>query len=264
MRRFFTLTGKPSGLSIARAETASMRVRIGELPAWGAIPFGLRVMLLALILHLPMAAEPLDQGWQALNSGDWKEARHLFSQVEGLEGRLALARVELVLGRTQGALSLLGGQSIPELVMRMEVLYDAGQYTKATKSLRELEQRDHSTFPSPYDFHFYKTRGSLEKVASNFELAQKNLNEAARRAKSPDHKALVLAERIWVWLDEEELKKARSAYSELEELIPQTKSVWTVARVLDAGFGVSRLEGERASAHALKRAERELYRGWDN
>jgi CHAT domain-containing protein/tetratricopeptide (TPR) repeat protein len=251
-------------VSIASAETAGMRVRIGELWTWGAIPFGLRVMLIALILHLPMAAEPLDQGWQALNSGDWKEARHLFSQVEGLEGRLALARVELVLGRTEGALSLLGGQSIPELVMRMEVLYDAGQYTKATKCLRELEQLDHSNFPTPYDFHFYKTRGSLEKVASNFELAQKNLNEAARRAESPDHEALVLAERIWVWLDEEELEKASSAYSELEELIPQAKSVWTVARVLDAGFGVNRQKGDRTSAHAMKRAERELYRGWDN
>ena len=214
---------------------------------------------MGLLLCLPTAASPLEEGWQALNSGDWKEAGRLFEKVDGLEGRLALARVDLILGRTENALGRLKGQSSPELVTRVEVLYDAGLYTKATQELRELEQREHSAFSPPYDFRFYKTRGGLEKVASNFELAHKNLTEAARRATTPDQRALVLAKRTWLWLDQGEMKKASSSYDQLEALLPETRSVWTVAQVLDAGFALNRRKGNHSNAHALKRAEREIY-----
>lgn len=217
------------------------------------------ILLFILLLELPLGAEPLQRGWSALESGNWQEAKRLFAQVGNLEGRLALARVELVLGRPERALKHLQGQSDSELVMRMEALHIAGQFTKAHEVLRELEKRKHSAFSSPYDFHFYRVRGTLERDASNFDLARKNILEAERRAKSPDQEALALTELSWVWLLQEETEKATLIYAKLEALLPQTRSVWTVARILDVGFGLNRQRGDRTNAMALKRAARELF-----
>lgn len=228
------------------------------------VPVGWRVLIVVLALLLPLAAAPLDEAWQALEAGDWEQARRRFGQIEGPEGRLGLARVDLLLGRPERALIHLQGNSVPESVLRMEALYEAGLYTRAFKLLRKLEQQEHSAFPSPFDFHFYITRGNLEREAGHFGLALKNFDEAEKRSKTADQKALAIARRTWVWLDQGEVQKANDRYSQLEALIPQIKSIWTTTQVLDVGFGVNRLKGERTNAHALKRAERDLYRARGN
>lgn len=225
------------------------------------LPRGLiqRVLLLGLLLVSTAWAGPLEEGMKALESGDLEESRRQFSRLKGEEASLARARMALVLGRAEDALSELNRESIPFQVTRLEALCELQRFTEAEALLRKLELERHGDFPPPYDFQFYLYRGYVEQAAARFGLAERNYSEALRRANSPKQKLQAHSFMASRWLAVDEVEKAQEELLATGPLLTEVKDVWTLASQLEFQSRLQHETGDLISSVAHRRAAREIY-----
>ena len=169
------------------------------------------------------------------------------------------ARVALDRGRPDLALPFSKGSSVASRVTKLEALCELNQYTQARELLGELESENHGGFSSPYDFRFYLFRGDVEQAGHNFELAGKNYSEALRRAETADQRAQVYIRLTGLFIEQEDLERAREIFSETKELSYKISEPSLAAELLEVNARMQYERGEVAGAMTCNRAARELY-----
>lgn len=207
------------------------------------------------------AANPLQDGERALGKGDLEGSRRLFAQVEGLPGKLARARWNLIAGYPERALKEADGPSVAERICRLEAYCDLADYTRARELLRSLEREKFGGFPAPWDFRFFLDRGQLEEWNDHFDLARKNYSEAGRRARTPEQKLLLQDVLCIHRLRQGDLAAATEEMARAEALVEKVTDVWALAKHLTYLAALQSEKGEAAGAVTLSRAAEEIYRG---
>jgi CHAT domain-containing protein len=216
------------------------------------------VLFIWLLCAAAVWAQSLEAGYEALERGEVERCRSIFSKAKGEEGRVARARLSIVLGRPEEALEELRGESVATQVTRLEALCRSDYYTDARLLLRKLEQEAHGSFEAPFDFQFYLFRGLIERKNGHPELARKNYELAIRRAQTADRKCQAHDELTAMWIERRELEKAAEAYSQSAKLMNKLQSVWVLADHLDVGSDLEYERGDLANAAVLNRAFQQL------
>ncbi|MFA7482818.1 MAG: CHAT domain-containing protein [Vulcanimicrobiota bacterium] len=172
---------------------------------------------------------------------------------------LSKAREALYRGRGDQALLHLTGSSVPARVLRLQAYCELEEYTQARELLTELEKEKHGSFPPPFDFQFYLSRGQVEQAGHHDELALKNYDEAYRRAADTDQKVQAVIRRTGLWIAREQLEKAGQDFDKLRSLLPEVEDRAVVAKVLELSARLQYHSGNRTGAMVDNRAARELY-----
>jgi CHAT domain-containing protein/predicted negative regulator of RcsB-dependent stress response len=204
-----------------------------------------------------------EEARNSLHRGDWKTFERYAQKTQGLEGRLARARLSLVLGRPDRALAELEGSEAEVLVTRLEALCNDKLYTEARTFLTRLEE-DRSRLAPPYDFRFYIYRGEVERRANRPELARKNFQHALRLAANADQECVALDKLTRLWTGVEQLDKAKKTLLEASSLLDEVESVWVAADHLEVAADLEYADGRKASALSMYRASQDIYRAHDN
>jgi len=222
-----------------------------------------RILLLISLLVSVALGQTSEEARQALDRGDWKTFKRFAERAAGVEGRLARARLRLVLGRPDLALTELDSDEPEVLVVRMEALCEAERYTEARELLRTLEEA-RPELQEPYDFRFYIYRGVIERRSGQPQLAEKNFRHALTLAGSADQECFALDNLVALWLGIDDLEKANEHYLQSSDLIDEVESVWVVGEHFETGFFLEYQNGSRASSASLNRACHELYKAHEN
>ena len=218
-----------------------------------------KAAIIALLLSTLAQAGPLEEGYESLSRGDLKESARLFSTIKGVEGRVARATQHMEMLEFNEALDLLDGDSVPILVTRLQVLLEAERLTDASELLKQLERLKHSKFDQPYRFRFYLARGELMLWSHEFELAQKNFNEAKRQSRSPEDRVEVATQEISLKLFRNDLDGAEELMASQGKNVSQLENVWVLCRWLRMTARVHSRSGRLATTHSVLRAEREIH-----